>query len=134
MLKRIINIVLVSLLEIVFYNSSIFVLWKIGLAIHEPISKGIFWALSIVYSVYVFAILVLIKNTFEEIFKTNSIILSLVAMIVFSILIEEFTTIPLRTLLLIASAILALSVRLIFDYRTNQRSKILNLKSQIKCS
>lgn len=46
MLKRIINIVLVSLLEIVFFNSSIFMLWKIGLAFHEPVSKGIFWGLS----------------------------------------------------------------------------------------
>lgn len=134
MLKGIVNIVLVSLLEIVCYNSSIFLLWEIGLAFHEPISKGIFWGLSIVYSVYVFAILVLIKNTFEEIFKTNRIIVSLVAIVVFSALVQEFKTIPLRTLLLIASAILALSVKLIFDYRTNQRSKIKNLKPQIKCS
>lgn len=134
MLKGIVNIVLVSLLEIVCYNSSIFLLWKIGLAFHEPISKGIFWGLSIMYSVYVFATLVLIKNTFEEIFKTNRILSSLVAMVVFSALVQEFKTIPLRTLLLIASAILALSVKLIFHYKTNQRSKIRNLKSQIKCS
>lgn len=134
MLKGIANIVLVSLLEIVCYNSSIFLLWEIGLVFHEPISKGIFWGLSIMYSVYVFATLVLIKNTFEEIFKTNRIILSLVAMVVFSALVQEFKTIPLRTLLLIASAILALSVKLIFDYKTNQRSKIKNLKPQIKCS
>lgn len=134
MLKGIVNIVLVSLLEIVCYNSSIFMLWEIGLAFHDPISKGIFWGLSIMYSIYVFAILVLIKNTFEEIFKTNRILSSLVAMVVFTALIQEFKTIPLRTLLLIASAILALSVKLILDYKANQRSKIRNLKSQIKCS
>ena len=131
MLKRIfINIFLISFLEILFYNIFIFILWKIGLVFHEPVSKNIFWGLSIVYSVYVFSILVLIKNTFEEIFKINKTVLNFVIIIFFSVLIQEFKNLPLRTILLIFSGILALSIKLIFNYKTNLKSKISNLKSK----
>jgi hypothetical protein len=130
MIKRIfINIILVSFLEILVYTISIFLLWKIGLFFHEPVSKNIFWGFSIVYSIYAFTILVLIKNIIEEIYKSQKIILYSFTLIIFSFIIEEFEFIPLRTTLLIIAALIAISTKYIYSNKTHLKSKIFNLKS-----
>ena len=113
MLKRIfINVIFSSILEIFFYNIFVHALWRIGLIFHQPISRNILWGLTILYSIYVFSTLVIVKNIAFEFFKTNKLVLNLIALIVFSILIQE-KSIPLRTLLLIISAFLVLTCELV---------------------
>lgn len=113
MLKRIfINVIFSSILEIFFYNIFVHALWRIGLIFHQPISRNILWGLTILYSIYVFSTLVIVKNIAFEFFKTNKLVLNLIALIVFSILIQE-KSIPLRTLLLIISALLVLTCELV---------------------
>jgi hypothetical protein len=124
MLKKIfLEVILRSLAEILFYNIFVFALWNIGLLFHTPIAKNIFWGLTILYSVYVFSALILVKNIIFEAFRTNKLILNLIVLVVFSALIQEFKTIPLRTLLFLISAALVLSLELVILYIIHLKSK-----------
>ena len=123
MLKRIfITVIFSSILEIFFYNIFVQALWRIGLIFHQPISRNILWGLTILHSIYVFSTVVLIKNIAFEFFKTNNLVSNLIALIVFSILIEE-KSIPLRTLLLIISALLVLTCELVIKSENKNLNK-----------
>lgn len=120
MLKRIfINVIFSSILEIFFYNIFVHLLWKIGLIVHQPVSRNILWGLTILYSIYIFSTLVLVKNIAFEFFKKHRFVLNLITLIIFSLLIHE-KYIPLRTLLLIISAFLVLICELVIKSQINK--------------
>jgi len=133
MIKRILIFgVLISLLQILIYYALILIFWNIGKLFYTPIKTDFTWSLTVLYSTYIFALIIMIQNILIEIlFKNNlRIYLYIGALTTFVLSVQNFVFWPLKTLILIISGIIVLSIKLYLDHKID-KSKIVNHQSKI---
>ena len=128
--------ILASFFQVVVYYLLILILWNIGKKFHTPIKTDYTWGLTILYSTYVFGIISLIQNSLIEILdkKNIKIYFFIGAIISFTLIVQNFNSWPIKTLMLIISGLISLLLKFIFDLNyKNLKSKIVNLQSKIQC-
>ncbi len=112
MLKRIfINGILISLLEVILYIFFIILLSKLILFYYKPSHKDVSDGFTILFSIFVFAIIICIKNIYIEFIKKYTKTINIIAILLFSFSIQNFKSIPFLTILMIFSGILTLIFR-----------------------
>lgn len=111
--------VLASLLQVVVYYLLILILWNVGKTFHTPIKTDFSWWLMIKYSIYIFGIITVIQNLLVEILYKKKIIIYLfvLSVITFTLTIQNFPNYPLKTLILVISGLIALLIKLYFDFK-----------------
>jgi len=112
MFKRIlIHGILISFLEIILYVFSLILFSKIINQFHNSSSEDISDGLTILFSIFTFSLLIIIKNIYIEFIKNYLLAINLITIIVFTIFIQNFKLIPLLSILMIFSAIFTLIFR-----------------------
>lgn len=114
--------ILASLLQVVVYYLLILILWNVGKKIHTPIKTDFSWGLMIRYSIYIFGIITVIQNLLVEILykKKNIIYLYILSVITFTLTIQNFANLPFKTLLLVVSGLISLSIKLYLDFKISK--------------
>ncbi len=131
MIKRIILFgVLASLLQLVFYFTTTFVLWHLISAFYK--FRGD-WANFVVFSVFLFGFLLFVQNILIEIInkKWNVILLFIFILIIYIIgWGEDYDGWPIYTILVLITGSTTLLLKFVFDLNIkNLKSTILNRKS-----
>ena len=136
MTKRIILFgVLASLIQLVFYFTTTFILWNLISAFYK--FRGD-WMNFVVFSVFLFGFLLFVQNILIEIInkKWNVILLFIIILIIYIIgWGEDYVGWPIKTILILITGLTTLFLKFVFDLNyKNLKSKIVNLQSKIKCS
>jgi hypothetical protein len=131
MIKRIMIFgILASLLQLVFYSMTTFILWHLIAVFYE--FRGD-WGNFIVFSVFLFGFLLFFQNILIEIInkKWNVIFLFIFILIIYFIgWGEDFDGWPTKTILDLITGSTTLLLKFVFDLNyKNLKSSIVNLKS-----
>jgi hypothetical protein len=131
MIKRIMIFgVLASLLQLIFYVTSTFILWHLISAFYK--FRGD-WINFVVFSVFLFGFLLFVQNILIEIInkKWNVILLFIIILIIYIIgWGEDYVGWPIKTILILITGLTTLFLKFVFDLNyKNLKSKIANLKS-----
>ena len=131
MIKRIMIFgVLASLLQLVFYVTTTFIVWHLISAFYK--FRGD-WTNFVVFSVFLFGLLLFVQNILIEIIikKWNVILLFIITLIIYIIgWGEDYEGWPVYTILVLITGSTTLLLKFVFDLNyKNQKSKIVNLKS-----
>ena len=133
MVKRIMIFgILASLLQVLVYYILVYILWNVGKKFHTHIKTDFTWGLTILYSTYIFGIITIIQNSLIEILheKNIKIYFFIGALLIFTLIVQDFAFWPIKTLILIVSGLITLLLKFISDLNyKNLKSKIVNLKS-----
>lgn len=133
MIKRIMIFgVLASLLQLVFYITTTFILWHLISAFYK--FRGD-WMNFVVFSVFLFGFLLFVQNILIEIInkKWNVILLFIIILIIYIVgWGEDYVGWPIETILVLITGLTTLFLKFVFDLNyKNLKSKIVNLKSSI---
>lgn len=126
MIKRIMIFgILAGLLQVLVYYILVYILWNVGKKFHTPIKTDFTWGLTILYSTYILGIISIIQNTLTAILLKNNIKIYflITSLIIFTLLVENFTVWPIRTLILIISGFTTLLIKYYLDLKIH-KSKI----------
>lgn len=131
MIKRIILFgVLVSLLQLVFYFTTTFILWHLISVFYE--FRGD-WENFVVFSVFLFGFLLFFQNILIEIINKKWNVISLFIFILIIYVIgwgEDYNGWPIKTILVLTTGSTTLLLKFVFDLNyKNLKSTILNHKS-----
>ena len=114
--------ILASLLQVVVYYLLILILWNVGKKFHTPIKTDFTWGLTILYSTYVFGIITVIQNSLLEILhkKNIRIYFFVGALVIFTLIVQNFAFWPIKTLILIVSGLIALLIKFYLDFKISK--------------
>ena len=122
--------VLASLIQLVFYFTITFTLWHLISAFYK--FRGD-WMHFIVFSVFLFGLLLFVQNILIEIInkKWNVILLFIIILIIYIIgWGEDYVGWPIKTILVLITGLTTLFLKFAFDLNyKNLKSKIVNLQS-----
>ncbi len=126
--KIIVNVILYGIIEIIFYYFLIYIFIKIGLNFHKPLWKNNFFCLSILYSVYIFSIIIMVKNVLFEILKKYSLQIAIISFLMFFFLVQNIKYQPYRSLLFISSAFVVFTLKFLWS-KYAHATTTLNIKT-----
>lgn len=129
---------LASLLQVVVYYLLIFVLWNIERIFQAPKDSDFTTDFAVIMSVILFSIIIFIQNFLIEIFNKNIFTYSLFLIVIVIYTLgwgEDIFSFPFKTFIFLIAGFTSLTIKFLIDINfKNQKSKIVNLQSSIKCS